>query len=322
MNTIPTWIKSMEHGVLAEARTKEYLLNKFWVLERSVDINGADFIIQRRFTDRDFMNKTMPRLGFVQSKFASNTKTKPLIKREYVCDENKIPFPLFFLVLHTGEFDTARIFLLTSSEIMSTANLVEREGNQFFEIKSGLLLVQNQFEVTKTVKDSLEKIDRAIELLEESDYWNQLEIFLTGKSDITTKYKDGESTSPDTTDILFERWLKDFDKIHVLFKNIFLNEGIEIFNQNIDKIKPLVEPKNLSNVFDFRSFAFHELEHIVEDEAHRHRMKIDKELVREYFEERNRILQKAQNDLNDNEKKFLENDIELQKKLSKMKLHE
>ena len=31
----------MQNGALGEARTKAFLLDRFWILERSVDIHGA-----------------------------------------------------------------------------------------------------------------------------------------------------------------------------------------------------------------------------------------------------------------------------------------
>ena len=42
------WLKRMENGTIGETRTKAFLLDRFWVLERSVDIEGADFLIQRK----------------------------------------------------------------------------------------------------------------------------------------------------------------------------------------------------------------------------------------------------------------------------------
>jgi hypothetical protein len=41
----PTWLKLVEHGSIGEARTPAFLLDRFWVLERSVDIDRADFLI-------------------------------------------------------------------------------------------------------------------------------------------------------------------------------------------------------------------------------------------------------------------------------------
>jgi hypothetical protein len=42
----PAWLTSQENGVVGEARTRAFLVDRFWVLERSVDIEGADFLIQ------------------------------------------------------------------------------------------------------------------------------------------------------------------------------------------------------------------------------------------------------------------------------------
>lgn len=41
----PSWFTAQEHGVLAEAGTRAFLLDRFWVLERSIDIEGADFMV-------------------------------------------------------------------------------------------------------------------------------------------------------------------------------------------------------------------------------------------------------------------------------------
>ena len=58
----PPWLRSMENGAIAEARTRAILLDRFWVLERSVDIDGADFIIQRRLTGKTLFDPNPPRL--------------------------------------------------------------------------------------------------------------------------------------------------------------------------------------------------------------------------------------------------------------------
>lgn len=49
---VPGWMKAMQNGSQAEARARAFLMNRFWILERSVDINGADFLIQRRLGDK------------------------------------------------------------------------------------------------------------------------------------------------------------------------------------------------------------------------------------------------------------------------------
>ena len=65
----PAWLKAMQNGSIGEARSKAFLIDRFWLLERSVDIDGADFIIQRRLTKKNLLDKEAPRLGVVQAKF-------------------------------------------------------------------------------------------------------------------------------------------------------------------------------------------------------------------------------------------------------------
>lgn len=52
----PAWLKRMENGSVAEARTRAFLMDRFWILERSVDVQGADFIIQRRLTSKNLLD--------------------------------------------------------------------------------------------------------------------------------------------------------------------------------------------------------------------------------------------------------------------------
>jgi hypothetical protein len=37
----PDWLVRQENGIIAEARTRSFLLDRFWILERSVDIEGV-----------------------------------------------------------------------------------------------------------------------------------------------------------------------------------------------------------------------------------------------------------------------------------------
>jgi hypothetical protein len=63
----------MDHGFLGEARTRAFLAERFWILERSVDIEGADFLVQRRLTD--LRDQDAPMLGSVQAKFIQDEGT-------------------------------------------------------------------------------------------------------------------------------------------------------------------------------------------------------------------------------------------------------
>jgi hypothetical protein len=86
----------MQNGTLGEARAKAFLLDRFWVLERSVDIEGADFIIQKRITTKNLLDREPPRLGVVQVKFFGSTETAHYVHKEYVVDgENKPRWGVF-----------------------------------------------------------------------------------------------------------------------------------------------------------------------------------------------------------------------------------
>lgn len=83
----PPWLKAMQNGTIAEARSRAFLLDRFWVLERSVDIDGADFIIQRRITNKNILDREAPRLGVVQVKFFGTSNTTHYVHKQYVVND-------------------------------------------------------------------------------------------------------------------------------------------------------------------------------------------------------------------------------------------
>ena len=86
----PTWMKIMQNGTIGEMRTKSFLIDRFWILERSVDIDGADFIIQRRLTNKSILDKDPTRFGVIQAKFFESQKTNQYINRDYILDSENI----------------------------------------------------------------------------------------------------------------------------------------------------------------------------------------------------------------------------------------
>jgi hypothetical protein len=115
----PKWLIPQENGVIGEARTRSFLLDRFWILERSVDIEGVDFFIQRRLVGRSLQDRSAPPLGVVQAKFSASAKTTHYIHREYVFDPEGSPRSEFFLICHTGAEDAAQSYLLSAAEIVS-----------------------------------------------------------------------------------------------------------------------------------------------------------------------------------------------------------
>lgn len=119
----PAWLVRMENGSIAEARTKALLIDRFWILERSVDIEGADFIIQRKLTSKTLLDRDPPRFGIIQTKFFSDENTTHYLHREYVLDAKNEPQDEFFLICHTGVEEESKSFLLDSKQIVQQFEL-------------------------------------------------------------------------------------------------------------------------------------------------------------------------------------------------------
>jgi hypothetical protein len=135
MSDTPAWLKAMENGGLGEARAKAFLLDRFWVLERSVDTEGADYLIQRKLTQRNFMDHDPPRLGVVQVKFIQDDGTALSLHRHYVCDADGQPYGEFFLLVLTGREDKKKSYLLSAAEVMREfVKRIDDDGRVFLRI--------------------------------------------------------------------------------------------------------------------------------------------------------------------------------------------
>ncbi|MGY4299767.1 hypothetical protein ACVWXN_007862 [Bradyrhizobium sp. i1.4.4] len=117
----PTWLKIMENGSVGEARTRSFLIDRFWVLERSVDTDGADFLIQRRTTTQRFTDRVPPRVGVIQAKYFQDRRTTHYIPKSYVIDDKGMPLEGLFALLHVGREDDGEMYLLSARQIVDTA---------------------------------------------------------------------------------------------------------------------------------------------------------------------------------------------------------
>jgi len=158
----PSWLVRQENGAVAEARSRAFLMDRFWVLERSVDVDGADLIVQRRLTQRSLLDRTPPRLGFIQTKFYENASTTQYIHREYVVDPESKPRAEFFTVCHTGIEDNFKMFLLSAEEISRGFRLTGEDHSKpnCFVLPGRDVLVQ-QFEIIDRC-NALDQIERAL----------------------------------------------------------------------------------------------------------------------------------------------------------------
>ncbi|NVL89680.1 MAG: hypothetical protein HWN69_01620 [Desulfobacterales bacterium] len=157
MESQPTWVKVAQNGAIGEARTRSFLLDRFWILERSIDIHGADFIIQRRLTNRNILDRNAPKLGVVQAKFISTSSTSHYIHCEYVVDKQGLPRDEFFLIIHTGNEENPLMYFLTAKEIDEHFKKVIHNRDEKFHI-SGRIIKDDRFKVTSR-REILDKIE-------------------------------------------------------------------------------------------------------------------------------------------------------------------
>jgi len=162
MGENPTWLKIMQNGTIGEARAKAFLLDRFWILERSVDIDGADFIIQRRITKHNILDRNPPRFGVVQVKFYDSEKTTHYIPEKYILDDNKESRDEFFLLCFTGKDDDSKIFFLTAKDIKKNFVLSKIKNNRKFRLYGKDVILNDRYMVKKK-KNTLDRIENQLD---------------------------------------------------------------------------------------------------------------------------------------------------------------
>jgi hypothetical protein len=97
--------KRAENGVLGETLTAAILMNNFWVLKRSVDIEGADLLIQEPTDTLEELFDRKIRIqvfGIAQAKFFElNNSVR--IEKKYIEDDFGVARNEFFAFLHTRD---------------------------------------------------------------------------------------------------------------------------------------------------------------------------------------------------------------------------
>jgi len=161
----PAWLKAMQNGTIGEARAKAFLLDRFWVLERSVDIDGADFIIQRRLTGKTLLDREAPRLGVVQVKYFGTPTTQHFVHLEYVVDEKNDPRNEFFLLCFMGNEEAPRSFLILAKDILEHFPKTTKNDNEGFSISFTRVTSTDNYEIINS-KIALDRIEKRLEFAE------------------------------------------------------------------------------------------------------------------------------------------------------------
>jgi hypothetical protein len=155
------WLKAMENGGLGEARARAFLMNRFWILQRSVDIQGVDFLFQRRLVNQNFMDRDAPRLGVVQVKFIQDGNTTISINKSYLSNEKGTPSEEFFLLVFTGREDSEKSYLLSSAQILREFYEYADGERVLLRIKGSKLMANSNYEVLQK-KLALDRMENAL----------------------------------------------------------------------------------------------------------------------------------------------------------------
>jgi hypothetical protein len=200
---VPPWLLAMEHAALGEARAKAFLLDRFWVLERSVDIHGADLLVQLRESHTSTLDRSNSRVGFIQAKFIQDERTAIVIPSAHVRDDNGSPHDEFFMLVSTGAEDTKRLFLLSAAEICDRFTEKGPPEKPALRIPGRVLLSNSNFEVgsKRVALDRIEHALRGASLLSNRRYLRNL-----GTLNVSSEQIDVDYASP------LQNWWGDIPK--------------------------------------------------------------------------------------------------------------
>jgi len=212
-------IKRAHNGKIGEARTKSFLIDRFWVLERSADIDGADFIVQRKLEGQSILDDKATRFGIIQSKFSQDKKTTHKLKKDYVLDKKGKPHMEFFLIVNVGFEDTQEMCLLSAKEIF-LENFKINDKNEY-EIYTNKIIKKFKIQNKKLSLDTIEDSIQCVEF-----YKNRMYIF----SSLNTIKPDFNAIHPD--------YKKEIDYVDGNIPDLFREQKVKAyeFMLRIEKI--------------------------------------------------------------------------------------
>ena len=156
----PPWLRRMENGSRGESRARSFLIDRFWILERSVDIDGADLLIQRRITTQNILDPSAPRFGVVQAKFYESESTTHYIPLGYLTDQKVKPRGEFFVLSFTGSEDAKVTAFLMARDVLR--NFKEASGDKAGQIAlPGKAVFTDKF-IVKSQTAALEQIEQSL----------------------------------------------------------------------------------------------------------------------------------------------------------------
>lgn len=239
----PTPLKIAQNGTIGEARARSFLLNRFWVLERSVDIYGADFLIQRRLTDRTRLD--LQRMGIVQAKYVQDGKTGIKIPQHYVDGDRGNPRGEFFLLICTGTEDTERMFLLTAQDIREDFNFTTGTGmgTGEYRVRAGKIIDSKNRQVISRAQ-SLDKMEQSLRLVGINENRNYLAVHGFVRP-------DSGHIDPDLTESISNRYgdlPQEFYKVKKYAENIL--DTVGQVSEALEQMVRTTDPTEFFKVYE------------------------------------------------------------------------
>lgn len=131
--------KREENGAIGESLTQSILLSRFWVMKRSADVDGADFLVQRRSDTLEALRQRAHEIdimGIIQSKYFENSN-RVRVQRSYVL-QNGIPRKDFFCILHSHDEDEEPIhYFFSAADIVNEFDLSLCQNYFWFALSAG-----------------------------------------------------------------------------------------------------------------------------------------------------------------------------------------
>ena len=115
-----------------------------------------------RITQSSLLDKTPPRLGFVQVKFFASEATTHYVHREYILDNDGNPRSEFFVMCHAGSEDAARSFLISALDVHSQFRCTDETHSKPLQFAlPGKAVLKRQFEVSDR-RQALDMIENSL----------------------------------------------------------------------------------------------------------------------------------------------------------------
>lgn len=140
------------NGSIGESQTMAILLNKFWVLKRTPDVDGADFLVQsghQSLRELRDSNSQIKIFGIVQSKYFEG-KNSVKIHKQYVLD-GEDPREEFFCIFHSKDKDGNGVhYFFKATDVFESMR--SSKCGKFFVFK---LTKNRSYEEYKNIKTSV-----------------------------------------------------------------------------------------------------------------------------------------------------------------------